>query len=143
MSSPIGRIICLDYGKKRTGVAVTDSLQIIAVPLETVDTVKLLPFLINYVQKERVVLLIIGFPLNIDHTPTHATALVEQFIKLLNKKLPSLPVKKLDESFSSKNASKALVEMGAKKKSRQKKGNIDLIAATMLLQDYLLNRTEE
>ena len=133
----MARIICLDYGAKRTGIAVTDPLQIIATALETVDTKQLFTFLQKYFKAETVELILIGLPLNLDDSPTHATPLVLAAIKRLQKEFPHIPVKTVDERYSSKNASKAMVQMGMKKKDRQVKANIDQVAATMLLQEYL------
>ncbi len=135
----MARIICLDYGLKRTGIAVTDSLKLIATALETIATIELISFLKKYFIQEEVELLIIGYPLNLNNTPTHATKLVEQTIKQLQKEFPTIPVKKVDERYTSKLATMAMVEMGMKKKDRQKKENTDKIAATIMLQEYLLN----
>ena len=134
----MARIICIDYGGKRTGLAVTDPLQIIATSLTTIDTKELIPFLKKYFQQEPVELILIGEPLNLDDTATHATPLVKAAIKLLKKEFPNIPLQTVDERFTSKMASKAMVEMGMKKKDRQKKENIDKIAAAIMLQDYLL-----
>ncbi len=136
----MARIICIDYGAKRTGIAVTDPMQIIATALTTIETKELMPFLKKYVALETVELILIGLPLNLDDTPTHGTPLVLAAIKQLEKNFPTIPVKTVDERYSSKNASRAMVEMGMKKKDRQVKGNIDQVAATMLLQEYLANR---
>ncbi len=133
----MARIICIDYGGKRTGLAVTDPLKIIATALTTVATKELIPFLQKYFLKEEVELILIGEPLNLDDTPTHATPLVYAAIKQLQKQFPSIPIKTIDERFTSKMASRAMVEMGMKKKDRQKKENIDQIAAAIMLQDYL------
>ncbi|MBS1643020.1 MAG: Holliday junction resolvase RuvX [Bacteroidetes bacterium] len=137
----MSRIICIDYGGKRTGLAVTDPMQIIATALTTIETKELIPFLKKYFAAEAVELILIGEPLNLDDTPTHATALVQQAIKQLQKDFPNIPLKKIDERFTSKMASKAMVEMGMKKKQRQQKGNIDQIAATIMLQEYLQNNS--
>ncbi|MBS1579282.1 MAG: Holliday junction resolvase RuvX [Bacteroidetes bacterium] len=137
----MSRIICIDYGGKRTGLAVTDPMQIIATALTTIETKELIPFLKKYFVTEEVELILIGEPLNLDDTPTHATALVQQAIKQLQKNFPNIPLKKIDERFTSKMASKAMVEMGMKKKQRQQKGNIDQIAATIMLQEYLQNNS--
>ena len=137
----MSRIICIDYGGKRTGLAVTDPMQIIATALTTIETKELIPFLKKYFVTEEVELILIGEPLNLDDTPTHATALVQQAIKQLQKDFPNIPLKKIDERFTSKMASKAMVEMGMKKKQRQQKGNIDQIAATIMLQEYLQNNS--
>ena len=136
----MARIICLDYGGKRTGIAVTDPLQIIATGLTTVDTKDLIPFLTAYFKQEAVDLLLIGEPMNLDDSPTHATPLVLKAIEQLKKKFPLLPIQTVDERYSSKNAVRAMVEMGMKKKDRQNKKTIDQIAATILLQEYLSNR---
>jgi putative holliday junction resolvase len=133
------RILSIDYGLKRTGLAVTDPLQIIATGLTTVETPKLINFLKEYFKKETVELIIIGEPKNLDDSDTHATPLVKQFILLLQKEFPSIPVKMIDERFTSKMASRAMIDMGMKKKERRNKGLIDEIAATMMLQEYLVH----
>lgn len=137
----MARIICIDYGGKRCGLAVTDPLQIIATALTTVSTKDLLPFLATYFAKEQVELILIGEPLNLDDTPTHATPLVKKAMLALAKKFPTIPILTVDERFSSKNAVRAMVEMGMKKKDRRDKKNVDQIAATILLQEYLTNRS--
>ena len=136
----MARILCIDYGGKRTGLAVTDPLQIIATALTTIPTKELIPFLKNYIAAEPVELILIGEPLNLDDSPTHATPLVQQAIKLLTKTFPTIPVQTVDERYSSKMAVRAMIDMGMKKKDRREKGNIDQIAATILLQEYLQNR---
>jgi putative Holliday junction resolvase len=133
----MARIICIDYGGKRTGLAVTDPLQIIATALTTVLTKDLFDYLKQYFAQEPVELILIGEPLNLDDTATHATPLVEMAVKRLQKEFPHIPLKKVDERFTSKMASRAMVEMGMKKKDRQVKGNVDQIAATIMLQEYL------
>jgi putative Holliday junction resolvase len=131
------RILSIDYGLKRTGIAVTDPLQIIATGLTTVESKQLIPFLKDYFTKETVELIIIGEPKNMDDSDTHATPLVEKCIKELEKTFPAIPVKKVDERFTSKMASQAMVDMGMKKKQRRNKALVDEIAATILLQEYL------
>ena len=133
----MARILAIDYGGKRTGVAVTDPLQIIATGLCTVETPKLMAYLKNYIAQEQVELFIVGMPVNWDDSATHATPLVEKFIKELNKNFPSIPVKEVDERYTSKMASQAMIEMGMKKKQRQNKAMVDEIAATIMLQEYL------
>jgi putative Holliday junction resolvase len=135
------RILCIDFGKKRTGIAVTDELQIIATALTTVDTQELYKFLLDYCAKEQVEKFLIGYPLNLDNSPTHATNLVEQAIKSIQKRFPAIPIEKMDERFTSKLASIAMIEMGMKKKDRQHKPNTDKIAATIMLQEYLQRNT--
>src|ERR1700743_2166066 len=132
----LARIICIDYGAKRTGLAVTDPLRIIATALSTVATKDLIPFLKTYFQQEPVELILIGHPLNLNDTATHATPLVTAAIKNLKKEFPHISIQTVDERYTSKMASRAMVEMGMKKKDRQIKGNIDQIAATIMLQEY-------
>lgn len=135
----MARILCIDYGKKRTGIAVTDPLQIIATGLTTVDTGVLMPFLKNYFIQETVETIVIGDPKNLDDSDTHATPLVAKFIKKLEKEFPEMPIVKVDERYTSKMAKRAMIEMGMKKKDRQNKRNVDEIAATMMLQEYMAN----
>jgi putative holliday junction resolvase len=132
-----GRILSIDYGGKRTGLAVTDPLKIIATGLGTVETPKLMAHLKDYFSKEPVELVIIGMPTNWDDTATHATPLVEKFIKDFQKAFPTIPIKTVDERYTSKLASQAMLEMGLKKKQRRNKAMIDEIAATMMLQEWL------
>ena len=131
------RIICIDYGLKRTGLAVTDPLKIISTGLTTIESSKLISFLKDYFTKETVELIIIGEPKNLDDSDTHATPLVEKCIKDLQKHFPAIPVRKVDERFSSKMATRAMVEMGLKKKQRRNKALVDEISATILFQEYL------
>ncbi|HZF64135.1 MAG TPA: Holliday junction resolvase RuvX [Chitinophagaceae bacterium] len=133
----MGRILSIDFGGKRTGIAVTDPLKIIATGLKTVETNKLMAFLKEYCSSEEVELIIIGMPVNWDDSATHATPLVKSFVQRLNKELPSVPVKEVDERYTSKLASQAMLQMGLKKKQRQNKAMIDEIAATIMLQEYL------
>jgi putative Holliday junction resolvase len=137
----MSRIICIDYGGKRTGLAVTDPLKIIATALTTVETKELIPFLKKYFLQEAVELILIGEPLNLDDSATHATPLVKQAIVKLKKEFPHIPIQTVDERYTSKMASRAMIEMGMKKKDRQVKGNIDQIAATIMLQEYLQSLT--
>ncbi len=131
------RIICIDYGLKRTGLAVTDPLQIIATALTTVESPKLIDYLKDYFSKETVELILIGEPKNWDDTDTHATPLVKKIIDRLGKEFPNMLLKTVDERYTSKMASQAMVEMGMKKKQRQNKGMVDQIAAAIMLQEYL------
>jgi putative holliday junction resolvase len=131
------RIICIDFGLKRTGIAVTDPLQIIATGLTTIHPKELISFLKDYFSKEEVELILIGEPKNWDDTPTHATPLVEKCIKDLQKNFPTMPIKKVDERYTSKMAKDAMLEMGLKKKERRNKALVDEIAATIMLQEYL------
>lgn len=131
------RILAIDWGLKRTGIAVTDPLKIIATGLTTVETPKLFSFLKEYFSKEEVELIIIGEPVNWDDSDTHATPLVRKAIERLRKEFPAIPVKPVDERFTSKMASQAMLDMGLRKKQRQDKGLVDKIAATIILQEYL------
>ena len=133
----MARIICIDYGKKRTGIAVTDPLQIIATGLITVDSPELIPFLKKYFQEETVELIVIGEPKNLDDSDTHATPLVKEIIKKLEKEFPKIPIEKVDERFTSKMAKQAMLEMGMKKKDRRNKRTVDEIAAAIMLQEYM------
>ena len=135
----MARIICIDYGLKRTGIAVTDPLQIIATGLTTVDSKELISFLKKYFLEEKVELIVIGEPKNLDDSDTHATPLVKEIIKKLEKEFPLIPIKKVDERFSSKMAKQAMIEMGMKKKDRRNKRTVDEIAATIMLQEYMGN----
>jgi len=134
---PLARILSIDFGLKRTGIAVTDPLQIIATGLTTLQSKEVIPFLKDYFGKEQVELIIIGWPTNWDDSPTHATPLVEKFIKDLQKIFPAIPIKKVDERYTSKMAKDAMLEMGLKKMKRRNKALVDEIAATILLQEYL------
>ena len=131
------RILCIDYGLKRTGIAVTDPLQIIATGLTTIHPKELVPFLRDYFSKEPVELILIGWPTNWDETATHATVHVEKCISNLQKNFPAIPIKKVDERYTSKMAKDAMLEMGLKKMQRRNKALVDEIAATIMLQEYL------
>ena len=134
------RILCIDYGKKRTGIAVTDPLQIIATGLTTVDSRELISFLKNYFRQEEVELIVIGEPKNLDDSDTHATPLVKEIIKKLEKEFPKVPIEKVDERFTSKLAKQAMLDMGMKKKDRRNKRTVDEIAATIMLQEFMAGR---
>lgn len=129
--------MAIDYGGKRTGLAVTDPLQIIANGLTTVDTKELFPFLKNYFSKEQVELVIVGDPKNWDESDTHATPLVKKFIEKFKKDFPAIPLLTVDERYTSKMAKQAMLDMGMKKKQRQNKKLVDEIAATIILQEYM------
>ena len=133
----MARILAIDYGLKRTGIAVTDPLQIIATGLTTVESPKLIIFLKEYMRNEVVELMLIGEPKNWDDSDTHATPLVRQIVRRLEREFPAVPLKLVDERFTSKLASRAMIEMGMKKKQRRNKALVDEIAATILLQEYL------
>jgi putative Holliday junction resolvase len=134
------RILAIDYGKKRTGLAVTDPLQMIATGLTTVATHELIPYLKKYLAQEEVELALIGEPKNLDGSATDATALVTECIRILQKNFPQLPVRKIDERFTSKMAFQTMIDSGLKKKDRQNKGLVDEISATIILQEYLRSK---
>jgi putative Holliday junction resolvase len=131
------RILSIDYGSKRTGIAVTDPLKIIATGLASLHTKDLETFLLDYFKKEDVELVIIGHPVNWDESDTHATPLVQAFINRFKKVFPAVPIQKVDERFTSKMAVQSMVESGLKKKHRQNKNLVDQVAATIMLQEYL------
>lgn len=133
----MARILAIDYGLKRTGLAVTDPLQIIANGLTTVESPTLINFLKDYFKKEEVEMIIIGEPKNWDDTDTHATPLVNKIVERLKKEFPQMPVMMVDERFTSKMASRAMIDMGMKKKQRRNKALVDEIAATIMLQEYM------
>ncbi|MBO9634876.1 MAG: Holliday junction resolvase RuvX [Chitinophagaceae bacterium] len=133
----MARIIAIDYGGKRTGLAVTDPLQIVATGLTTIETPQLFKYLKDYFSKEQVELILIGMPTNWDDSDTHATPLVRKAIERLHKEFPQIPVKTVDERYTSKMAKQAILEMGIKKKERRNKALVDEIAATIMLQEYL------
>lgn|SRR5690606_3274117 len=135
----MSRIICLDYGLKRTGIAVTDPMRIIASALNTIDTKELMNFLKSYISSEPVGKILIGEPYNLDGSDTHATRPVKDFMKKLKKEFPSIEIESIDEQFSSKMAMRAMIDMNMKKKKRREKGMIDQIAAAIMLQEYLEN----
>lgn len=129
--------MAIDYGGKRTGLAVTDPLQILATGLTTIETPQLFKYLKEYFKTEQVELILIGWPTNWDDTDTHATPLVRKAIERLKKEFPQIPVKTVDERYTSKMAKQAMLDMGMKKKERRNKALVDEIAATIMLQEYL------
>ncbi len=135
----MARILSLDYGSKRTGLAVTDPLKIIAGGLTGIPTKDLELFLIEYFKKEEVEKVIIGHPTNWDDSDTHATPLVQAFINRFKKVFPNMPIIKVDERNTSKMAVQSMIQSGMKKKNRQNKNLVDEIAATIMLQEYLNN----
>jgi len=136
----MGRILAIDYGTKRTGIAVTDELQIIASGLTTVATKDLLTFLTNYVSKEQVELLVIGEPKQMNNEASESEKHIEEFIKKLTKMLPNIHIKRVDERFTSKMAFQTMIDSGLKKNQRKNKTLVDEISATIILQSYLYNK---
>jgi putative Holliday junction resolvase len=133
----MARIMAIDYGKKRTGLAVTDPLKIIASGLTTVDTEKLVWYLKEYFAKEEVELILLGNPKQLDGSDNEITPKVEKFFGQLQKLFPQIPAKLIDERFTSKMAFQTMIDNGLKKKDRQNKALIDEVSATILLQGYL------
>ena len=133
----MARIMAIDYGGKRTGIAVTDPLQIIATGLTTISSLDLIPFLKKYTKEEQVELILVGLPKNWDESDTHGTPLAKKAIAAIKKEFPQIPVKDVDERYTSKMAKDAMLQMGLKKKDRRDKKLVDEIAATILLQEYL------
>lgn len=134
------RILAIDYGQKRTGIAVTDELQIIASGLTTIASETAIDFLRDYFAKEKVAKVIIGEPRQMDNSPSESTAVIEAFVAKFKAAFPDMPVVRVDERFTSKLAFKAMLDSGLKKKQRQDKGLIDEISATIMLQDYLTRK---
>ncbi|NLR61213.1 Holliday junction resolvase RuvX [Chitinophaga polysaccharea] len=134
------RLMAIDYGKKRTGLAVTDPLQLIASGLTTIPTHELIPFLKKYFAAEPVETIVIGEPKNLDGTATDATALVAECIRVIKKNFPDIPIVRVDERFTSKMAFQTMIDSGLKKKDRRDKALVDEISATIMLQEYLRNK---
>ncbi|MDO6604643.1 putative holliday junction resolvase [Arenibacter palladensis] len=133
----MGRIVALDYGKVRTGIAVTDELQIIASGLTTVDTKDLLNFLRKYVQEEKVEKFVIGEPKQMNNLPSESEELIKPFLRTLEGVFPKIPVERQDERFTSKMAFQTMIDSGLNKKQRRDKALVDEISATIILQAYL------
>ncbi|NRR91866.1 Holliday junction resolvase RuvX [Winogradskyella undariae] len=133
----MGRILAIDYGTKRTGLAVTDEMQIIASGLTTVDTKQLLEYLKKYVSTENVEKIVVGLPKQMDNTASESEVYIKKFLKLLLKEIPQIPVDRVDERFTSKMAFQTMIDSGLKKKQRKNKALVDEISATLILQSYL------
>ena len=131
------RLLSIDYGKKRTGIAVSDPLQIIANGLTTVETSKLFDFLSDYLQKESVSTIIVGLPKQMSGKPSENMRRIEPFVNRLRKLYPHIAIEYFDERFSSKMAFQAMIDGGVKKKDRQNKALVDEISATIILQGYM------
>lgn len=133
----MSRILAIDYGKKRTGVAVTDILQMIANGLTTVSTPELMDFILKYVEKEPVERIIVGHPKQMNNEDSENMKRITPFVNQLRKKLPNIPVELVDERFTSVLAHQAMLDGGLKKKARQNKALVDEVSATIILQSYL------
>lgn len=136
----MAKILALDYGHKRTGIAVTDDLQIIASGLTTVLTKELFTFLEDYFKKETVELIVLGEPKQMDNSASESEAHIQKFIVQFQKKFPEMPITRVDERFTSKMAVRTMIDSGLKKKQRQNKALVDEISATIILQSYLYNK---
>lgn len=136
----MGRILAIDYGRKRTGIAVTDPLQIIATALDTIHTKQVINFLKEYSTAEDIESFVIGMPKNLQNEDTDSTPYVRSFITLLEKSFPGKTIHQVDERFTSKIAHGAMISGGMKKKERRKKENVDKISATLILQSFLESR---
>ena len=134
---PMGKILALDYGKKRTGLAETDPLQLIATGLTTVATNTLFLFLENYFSKENISLVLVGEPKQKDGSPSEIESEIQQFLKQFKAQFPHIKLQRVDERYTSKIAAQTLLQSGAKKKKRQDKALLDTISATLILQTYL------
>lgn len=133
----MGRILAIDYGLKRTGLAVTDPLRIIATALETVETAGLIDFLTSYFQKEQVDEVVIGMPKRLNNEDSEIAPQVRKFVEQFTTTFSTKPIFLADERFTSTLAQRAMLDGGMKKKDRQVKGNVDKISATLILQSYL------
>jgi putative Holliday junction resolvase len=136
----LGRILAIDYGKKRTGIAVTDEMQIIASGLTTVSTDDIFVFLKKYVSEEKVALFIVGKPKQMDNTDSESEALILPFLEKLSKEIPQIEVKRIDERFTSKMAFQTMIDGGLRKNQRKNKALVDEISATIILQSYLYHK---
>ncbi len=134
------RILAIDYGMKRTGIAVTDELQIIATALDTVETSKLFEFLGKYFSENKIQEIVVGLPVRMHGEVGQLETEIQKFIGQFKEKFPNIPVFRQDESFTSKMASQAIFQSGAKKKKRQDKSLIDKVSATIILQSYMETR---
>ena len=133
----MGRILAIDYGKKRTGIAVTDPLKIVPGGLTTVDTKDLLKFLKDYIAHENVERIVIGWPTQLNGNPSENAARVATFIKTFEKEMPETPIVRYDERFTSSIAHRVMIDAGLGKKRRQNKALVDEISATLILQSYM------
>lgn len=133
----MGRIMAIDYGRKRVGLAVTDELKMIATGLETVRAHDIFDYLKQYIRQETVECFVVGEPKQMNNTASESVRFIDPFVKKLKKEFPLIPVERYDERFTSKMASQSLIQAGAKKKDRQNKGLIDKISAVLILQSYL------
>lgn len=133
----MARILAIDYGTKRVGLAVTDPLKIIASALNTVHAKDVIVYLKNYTTKEEVERFVVGLPKRLDGSDSQSAVHVENFVNLLRKHFPNIPIERVDERYTSTIATRSLLEMGLKKKDRANKGNVDQVSAVLILQTYM------
>lgn len=133
----MARILALDFGKVRTGLAVTDELQLIASGLDTLPTKEVIPFLKAYLEREKVECFVVGEPKQMNNTPSESEVLIQPFLEKLRVAFPQIPIEREDERFTSKMAFQSLLDSGIKKKKRQDKALLDEVSATLILQSYL------
>jgi putative Holliday junction resolvase len=136
----MGRILGIDYGRKRTGIAVTDPLKIVAGNLDTVPTHTLMQYIKDYVAREQVERIVIGKPTQLNGEPSESMKYIAPFVNRLHKEIPDIPVVMYDERFTSTLAHKAMIDGGMKKSDRRDKSRVDAIAATIILNDYLQSK---
>ncbi len=136
----MARILAIDYGKKRVGIAVTDELQIIATGLTTVEASQVIDFLKDYTSKEDVECFVVGLPKNLDNTDSESAIYIAPFLEKLSKTFPTIPIERVDERFTSKIAKQTMIDGGMKKMKRRNKAMVDQISATLILQSYLQSK---
>ncbi|OYT15583.1 MAG: Holliday junction resolvase RuvX [Bacteroidetes bacterium 4572_77] len=133
----MGRILAIDFGQKKSGIAVTDEFQIIASPLTTVASKQLIDFIVDYTSKEQVDAIVIGEPKTMDNKPSDSTRFIEPFIGRLKKAIPQMKMERMDERFTSRMAFQTMIDGGLRRKARQNKELVDAISAALILQSYL------
>jgi len=139
----VDRIIGIDYGKKRTGIAMSDPLMMFASPVETVQTTNIIDYLKKLSQQESIVRFVVGYPMNMDNRPSEAAADVDIFLKQLKKAFPDIPVSLEDERFTSVLAHRSLIDGGVKKMARRDKAAVDKVSAALILQTFMDRKPEQ
>lgn len=137
----MGRILAIDVGQKRYGLAVTDPLQIIATPLDTINANDIFSYLADYIKNEEVETIVVGDARTLDNKPSDSSKFINPFVKKLQKTYPAIPIARIDERFTSVLAQRAIIDAGIKKKKRQNKSLVDKVSATLILQSYLHQKT--
>ncbi len=139
----MGRILAIDYGRKRVGIAVTDELQMIAGGLKTVHSSEIISFLKEYIASEEVDCIVVGEPFDMQNRASDAARYIDPFVRHLRKQFPSMPVERIDERFTSSMAKQTMIDAGLRKKARQNKALVDTISATLILQHYLERKSNQ